>query len=97
MNDCKYIAILLLSSRLTILALRTNTLLKKDLEKNLMELSRAQHNSDQLHKQLTAQLDAHKELIKLLKEIPREVLKQFTKDEGALAELLTSATTTHTK
>jgi hypothetical protein len=82
---------------LTILALRTNILLKKDLEKNLMELSRVQHNSDQLHKQLTGQLDAHKELIELLKEVPSEVFKQFTKDEGALARLLTSATTTQTK
>jgi len=97
LKDCKYIAAVLLPSMLIILALRTNDLLKKDLEKNLIELSRAQHNSDQLHTQLTKQLEAHKELMKLLKDVPSDVFKQFPKDEGALAQLLALETTTQTK
>jgi hypothetical protein len=77
--------------------LRTNELLNADLKKNLLELSREHHNSEQLHKQLTAQLEVHKELMAHLKKIPSEVINEFTKDGGSLAKILTSENATQAK
>lgn len=74
-----------------------NKLLDADLKKNLIELSREHHNSDQLHKQLTAQLEFQKELMTVLKKIPSEVITEFTKDDGSLAKILMSASTTQEK
>lgn len=65
-------------------------MLTADLERNLLELSREQHNSDQLHKQLTAQLEVHKDLMALLKKIPSDIVAEFTKDGSTLSEILNS-------
>ncbi|RDL37074.1 uncharacterized protein BP5553_04507 [Venustampulla echinocandica] len=78
-------------------ALRTNDLLKEDLQKNLIELSREQHHSEQLHLQLSGQLKAHRELAELLRKIPVDVAHQLTGNETVLGQVLALTNITHVK
>ena len=60
------------------------------LEKRLMELSREKHLLEQLEKPRGEQLDSHKVLVELLKNLPAEVADEVAKEGGLLAKVLDS-------
>lgn len=76
---------------------RTNGLLKVELERNVLELGRERHLSEQYQKQLNAQSSSHKELVELLKNTQTSIVDDLTKEGGILTRLLTSDNTTKTK
>lgn len=76
---------------------RTNDLLKVELERNVLELGRERHLSEQFQKQLNAQSSSHNEIVELLKNTKTSIVDDLTKEGGVLARLLTSDNTTQTK
>jgi hypothetical protein len=67
------------------------------LEKRLMELSREKHLVEQLEKPREEQLDSHKVLVELLKNLPAEVADEISKEGGLLAKVLDSGKATQAK
>lgn len=67
------------------------------LEKRLMELSREKHLVEQLEKPQGQQLDSHKVLVELLKNLPAEVADEISKEGGVLAKVLDSGKATQAK
>ncbi|KAF4627776.1 hypothetical protein G7Y89_g10377 [Cudoniella acicularis] len=78
-------------------AQKTNESLGDDLQKNLLHLSREQYHSEELLKQLNAQLESQKEVVDILKKIPGDVINEFVKEKGIMERLLASGSSTQGK
>ena len=68
-----------------------------DLNKNMLELSRSRHATEQLQKQLTARDSSHREIVESLKSTQSNMVRELTQNGSVLARLLDSESSTLAK